>query len=115
MDVGLASNIERDQWHKMDLASYIFYYFGHIPKVRFKIQGFWWQPKPETQNPFCRSAPEPETWVLKGRTDDMRPGTQLIGKTWDPRPRILNVAPKIQDTCFTWDQTPESQDTEREI
>ena len=56
-----------------------------------------------------------ETRHPKGGTRDPRTGTQIIGRTQDPRPETFKVEAEIQDTCFTWDLRPKTQDTERRI
>ena len=51
----------------------------------------------------------------KSRIRDLRPGSQLIGRTWDPRPRTLKVGPKTRHQRPTqrWNTGPETQDPER--
>ena len=57
---------------------------------------------------------DPQPWDLKLRTRDLRPETQIIGGTWDPRPGTLKTGHETKTwyTYFTWDLRPEIQDTE---
>ena len=67
-------------------------------KVVPETRGFWCDSRPEIRDTSYGRDSGPETRDPKGGTQDPRPGTQLIGWTWNSRPRTLKVGPEILDT-----------------